>query len=408
MSTIKRFRWIILIALALLAIGASIYAMTINIGSYSDPYTVSVGVFESYENAEKLANIIKSNDYRPWIRSYTSNGETNHRVYLGAFESKNKAEEFAQSVQKKLPFIANYEIVSVKQNQAVIIPSQITKAMPPPINSAVTIVVNPQKEIQAPTTIINTLEPVVKQEPVIQPPIQLVKKINPNAQYTVQVGKFVKYENAKNLYNILKSANCEPWLKSYSYKGNVAYWLYTGAFESKYKAEVFAQSVQKKLPIISNYIIVKANLKQAITIPSQIEEIMPPTINSAVKPLVIPQKQIQAPTTTVNDLRPVLKQKPVVQPPIQLAKKINSVTKYAVRVGKFTKYENAKKLYNMLKSANCDPWLKAYSYKGNTTYWLYAGAFESKDKAEEFARLIKERLSYIDDYVIMGINPGIN
>lgn len=32
----------------------------------------------------------------------------------------------------------------------------------------------------------------------------------------------------------------------------------------------------------------------------------------------------------------------------------------------------------------------------------------AKDKAEEFARSIKERLSYIDNYVIMGIKSGIN
>ena len=257
MSTLKHFRWIILITLVLTTFGSSVHAVAINTGFSNAPYSVSVGIFESYENAEKLVNIIKSNKYSPWIRSYAYNGETNHGVYLGAFESKDKAEEFAQSVRKKIPFITNYVIVELKQNQAVIIPSQIAKVTLPTINSAVTPVEKPQKEMQTSQPIVKDSKPAAKQKPVVQPTTQIAKKLNSGTQYAVRVGKFVNYENVKNLFSMLKSDNCDPWLKAYSYKGKITYWLYAGTFESKDKAEEFAQSMQKRLSYIDDYVIMR-------------------------------------------------------------------------------------------------------------------------------------------------------
>ncbi len=83
----------------------------------------------------------------------------------------------------------------------------------------------------------------------------------------------------------------------------------------------------------------------------------------------------------------------------------SSVSKrqYAVRVGKFSYYENAENLVKTLKSHSYNPWIKTYSYGGKTTYWVYVGTFGTKKEAEKFAESMQKRLAYIDDYVIMGL-----
>jgi len=400
MKTIKHFRRIILITLALLTIGSLVHAVLIKNDTSPDPYTVNVGTFESYEKAEKLANIIKSHDYSPWIRSYSYNGETTHGVYLGAFESKEKAEVFAQSMQKRLSFIANYVIVEMKENQPVIKQSQIVKVTTPTTTPVAIPAESAQKPTQASTPITKDL----KSEPTVQPSIQVAKKLNSSIRYTIRVGKFVNYENVKNILNVLRSDNCNPWMKAYSYKGRITYWVYADVFDSKGKAEEFAQSMQKKLPnIIDDYVIVSFRQNQPIIKPSTNVKVVAPTaihIESAQKPT-------QALTPITKDLKPDVKPEPTVQPTTQVAKKPNNRIQYSVRVGKFANYENAEKLFNVLKADNCNPWMKAYSYRGRVTYWLYAGRFEAKDKAEEFAQSIRKRLSYIEDYVIMGVRSGI-
>jgi cell division septation protein DedD/Tfp pilus assembly protein PilO len=81
-------------------------------------------------------------------------------------------------------------------------------------------------------------------------------------------------------------------------------------------------------------------------------------------------------------------------------------TQFAVRVGKFAYYENAENLVKMLKSHEYSPWIKPYTNNGKTTYWVYVGAFETKEKAASFAESMQKRLAYIDDYVIMGVKSG--
>jgi len=108
----------------------------------------------------------------------------------------------------------------------------------------------------------------------------------------------------------------------------------------------------------------------------------------------------------VNTVKPV--QKVDSKPPVETAKNNgNRVTQYAVRVGKFSYYENAENLANTLKSHQYNAWIKSYSYKGKTSYWVYVGSFETKDKAANFAETMQQKLSYIDDYVIMDVRAGI-
>jgi len=251
MKTIKHFCWVVLIALTLLTIGSSIHAEVIS----HHPYAVQVGISVNYENAEKFANIVKSNEYSPWIRPYLYNDKTSYGVYLGAFESREKAEDFAQSVKERLPHIINdYVIIEVKQNQPVIKPSQ-NKA--PTVNSTAISTETKQKAVQASTQVAKNLTPVAKSGPTIQPSTQLSKKPDNSTQYAVRVGIFVNYENAKNLVNALKSDKYSPSLKAYSYKGKTTYWVYAGALESKEKAEDFAQSMQKRLSYIDDYVIIE-------------------------------------------------------------------------------------------------------------------------------------------------------
>jgi septal ring-binding cell division protein DamX len=91
------------------------------------------------------------------------------------------------------------------------------------------------------------------------------------------------------------------------------------------------------------------------------------------------------------------------------SKQINGTktANYSVRVGKFDYHENAQKLLNILNSHGYSAWMKTYSHKGKRTYWVYVGTFESKDKAEAFASSMQKELSYIDDYVILGVKNGL-
>jgi len=128
---------------------------------------------------------------------------------------------------------------------------------------------------------------------------------------------------------------------------------------------------------------------------------------TAVKPVqkVAPVQTVKQPQTNV---KPV--QTATAASSTQTARTESKNTRsrqYAVRVGKFSYYENAKNLANTLKSHQYNAWIKQYSYKGKTTYWVYVGSFETKDKAENFAASMQQKLSYIDDYVIIDVRKGI-
>jgi Tfp pilus assembly protein PilO len=128
---------------------------------------------------------------------------------------------------------------------------------------------------------------------------------------------------------------------------------------------------------------------------------------TAVKPVqkVAPVQTVKQPQTNV---KPVQTATAASSTQTARTESKNTISRqYAVRVGKFSYYENAKNLANTLKSHQYNAWIKQYSYKGKTTYWVYVGSFETKDKAENFAASMQQKLSYIDDYVIIDVRKGI-
>jgi len=79
-------------------------------GAKSANYSVRVGIFDYNENAQKLLNILKSHGYSAWMKTYSYKGKRTHWVYVGTFETKDKAEAFATSMQKELSYIDDYVI----------------------------------------------------------------------------------------------------------------------------------------------------------------------------------------------------------------------------------------------------------------------------------------------------------
>jgi len=139
-------------------------------------------------------------------------------------------------------------------------------------------------------------------------------------------------------------------------------------------------------------------------------EKLPAKTDSAVQPQKVtqPVKQVaSAPKPETKATKPDTIAKKTTEIPAKTDQSANGKSgKYAVRVGKFDYYENAQKLLNILKSHGYSGWVKTYSHKGKKTYWVYVGSFDTKDKAEAFAVSMQKELSYIDDYVIMGIKNG--
>ena len=172
------------------------------------------------------------------------------------------------------------------------------------------------------------------------------------------------------------------------------------------------------------------------TIPVQQVQTSGQTVEPVSTPVTVKQPQTIKPVQTATAVKPVqtatavkpvqkvapvqtVKQPQTNVKPVQTATAASSTQtarteskntrsrQYAVRVGKFSYYENAKNLANTLKSHQYNAWIKQYSYKGKTTYWVYVGSFETKDKAENFAASMQQKLSYIDDYVIIDVRKGI-
>lgn len=149
----------------------------------------------------------------------------------------------------------------------------------------------------------------------------------------------------------------------------------------------------------------KATMASTKTVPptKQVVNVTKPVKNVAV-----------ASSAQTKDSEPVLQTKQIEKPVKEMPKSSKNLAKtkvnganYSVRVGKFDYYENAQKLLNILTSHGYSAWLKTYAFKGKKSYWVYVGTFETKDKAEDFASSMQKELSYIDDYVIMGVKKGI-
>lgn len=77
--------------------------------------------------------------------------------------------------------------------------------------------------------------------------------------------------------------------------------------------------------------------------------------------------------------------------------------RYTVKVGTFTAYENAKKLFDSLKKSGYNPQIKMESNQEINFYHVIVGEFDSIEKAKEYGNSIRDKLEYINDYVIKEV-----
>jgi cell division septation protein DedD len=75
-------------------------------------------------------------------------------------------------------------------------------------------------------------------------------------------------------------------------------------------------------------------------------------------------------------------------------------TRYTVKVGTFSSYENAKKLFDSLKSSGYEPQLIKESDQGKTICHVIIGNFDNEDKAKQYGDALREKLPFVNDYVI--------
>ena len=161
------------------------------------------------------------------------------------------------------------------------------------------------------------------------------------------------------------------------------------------------QPNQRLMPILSTVVAQKSSAKSNI----YLDRMTGGTTKSVAASVNASRKAMTS--KTQNQTTAVAKPSPkIVSPSARSTKPVAKNTQFAVRVGRFAYYKNAENLVKMLKSHEYKPWIKPYSNNGKTTYWVYVGAFETKEKAASFAESMQKRLAYIDEYVIMGVKSG--
>jgi cell division septation protein DedD len=74
--------------------------------------------------------------------------------------------------------------------------------------------------------------------------------------------------------------------------------------------------------------------------------------------------------------------------------------KWTVKIGTFTAYGNAKRLFDSLKTSGYNPRLKSESDQQATVYHVTVGEFDNADKAKVYGDSMRKKLEYVNDYVI--------
>lgn len=82
---------------------------------------------------------------------------------------------------------------------------------------------------------------------------------------------------------------------------------------------------------------------------------------------------------------------------------IDNQFKWTVKIGTFTTYENARRIFNSLKASGYDPRLKLETDQKGTVYHVTVGEFDSADKAKVYGNSMREKLEYVNDFVIREI-----
>jgi cell division septation protein DedD len=105
-------------------------------------------------------------------------------------------------------------------------------------------------------------------------------------------------------------------------------------------------------------------------------------------------------TYTNQAVKPDKKPLPTVDQSPTIKKLKIKKTRYTVKVGTFSSYENAKKLFDSLKSSGYEPQLIKESDQGKTLCHVIIGNFDSEDKAKQYGDTLREKLPFVNDYMI--------
>jgi len=136
-------------------------------------------------------------------------------------------------------------------------------------------------------------------------------------------------------------------------------------------------------------------------------------IKSAIKnldTLTSDQNSAQAKQKTDDSINTTQTTKTFKEPSLAIAQnptvKTPKKAKYTVKVGTFSTYENAKKLFDSLKSSGYEPQLTKESNQDDLFYHVTVGNFDSMDKAKQYGDTLREKLPYVKDYLIRAYDSS--
>lgn len=81
-----------------------------------------------------------------------------------------------------------------------------------------------------------------------------------------------------------------------------------------------------------------------------------------------------------------------------------SVAKYTVQIGTFSSHQNAEDLVALLKSYEYNSWLRPERTAEGELYSVFVGGFSIRDEAKQFGESLKNRLSFVTDYMVREIS----
>ena len=141
-----------------------------------------------------------------------------------------------------------------------------------------------------------------------------------------------------------------------------------------------------------------------------IQEEMEAMRQSETKPPImtktIAESQTQPETPVVNQSEPASTVVAVSnqQPEPEKPKPEYTITpQYTIQVGVFSSLENAAKLSGTLNSYEYDSWVLSKTNGGKTLHFVFNGRFGTKEEAERAGRLMKERITFIQEYKVKEI-----
>lgn len=84
-------------------------------GGKAVQYTVQVGTFSSYQSAEDLVALLKSYEYKSWLRPEPSTEQVLYSVFVGGFDTRDEAKQFGNSLRNRLLFVTDYVVREIQE-----------------------------------------------------------------------------------------------------------------------------------------------------------------------------------------------------------------------------------------------------------------------------------------------------